>query len=506
VLFGIWNWAFQQRNAEAPDEDRAGLISQPDSSLAKRQHHLPDLADILNLDLGLTRATMDIVQGRGFYRHPHELALIEHDRAAWIRSLRAELAAYVPGDLFLCNSIKPKGAIRPGGILSVRDQTVYASLVGALSEQIRISLDWGSELVDFSYPLSGDPSDPDWFQNYFPVWRGFAEESLTRIRRWADPIVFADITAYYETIDIGLLMSDLRAIGATASVLDLLTKCLNKWSVSAVPGRGIPQGFSASNILARFYLNRVDRALRERGIHHLRYVDDIRLFCRNEAEAKKHFVELIVLLRKRGLAVQSEKSGIVDRATAINRIEGLLPSLQRILRDFVHSIAELFEVTDPYFGISQAEDLLQRSPNAAPIGLIREAYRRFFLQLGDGRFDKTLFHFLIRRLGRAGDDFAFAHALDLLRIQPQETQEVLRYLGHLARIEDVDKRLVDYLSSEAAVYPHQYYEIISWRVHQAAAPSALFLDLVRDVLYNRPIAPYLRSTCREFFGGFWHRS
>jgi len=288
--------------------------------------------------------------------------------------LRVELPTYVPDDLYLCNAPKGKGAVRPGGILSLRDQTIYAALVGSLSEKIRLALDWQGEYVDFSYPISPQPNDPDWFENYFRLWRRFAEDSVHKIQDSASHVVLADITAYYENIDIGLLLSDLRAIGAEPAILEMLSKCLNKWSLAAVPGRSLPQGFSPSNILARFYLNQVDRALRERGVHHLRYVDDIRLFCRSEAEAKRHFVELILQLRRRGLAVQSAKSEIVSADEAIQRIEGLLPALQNILHQFVHSVAELFGVTEePYFTLSDAEQRLNSNANNAPIGLIREA-------------------------------------------------------------------------------------------------------------------------------------
>jgi hypothetical protein len=461
-----------------------------------------DLASILNLNLALTRVIGEITSAQTFFRHPHELDLIGLDRAGWLASLRSELATFVPGDLYLCNAVKPKGTVRPGGILSVRDQTVYAALVGALSEQIRASLDWHSEHVDFSYPISPRVDDPRWFANFFPLWRSFAEESIRRIDDWAEYVVLVDITAYYENIDIGLLLSDLRGIGSSPVVLEALSKCLNKWSQAAIPGRSVPQGFGASNILARFYLNRVDRALRERGVNHLRYVDDMRLFCRTKDEAKRQFVELIVLLRKRGLAVQTAKSEIVTADEAKDSIQGLLPALYTILQDFVDSIRDLFGVTNPYFNLADAEQMLEANPDSAPIGLIREAYRRFFLQNTDGRFDRTLFHFLLRRLARAGDEFAVDHSLTLVQTQPQETTEVLYYLGKLERAGYADTSLLDYLSSPNAVYPHQFYEVFQWRLRQAPPPPVRFLALVRTVLFERPAPPYLRSVCREFLARF----
>lgn len=125
-----------------------------------------DLLPHLNLDLALTRVARDIGRGYTFFRHPHEMRLIEVDRLGWLRGLAEELPHFVPGDLYLCNSLKPRGAIRPGAILPVRDQTVYAALVGSLSEQIRVALDWGTENVDFSHPISPHPNDPQWFSNY----------------------------------------------------------------------------------------------------------------------------------------------------------------------------------------------------------------------------------------------------------------------------------------------------------------------------------------------------
>ena len=102
-----------------------------------------------------------------------------------------------------------------------------------------------------SYPISPHPNDPDWFENYFRLWRRFAEESIHKIQDSASHVVLADITAYYENIDIGLLLSDLRAIGAEPAILEMLSKCLNKWSLAAVPGRSLPQGFSPSNMKFR---------------------------------------------------------------------------------------------------------------------------------------------------------------------------------------------------------------------------------------------------------------
>ena len=47
-----------------------------------------------------------------------------------------------------------------------------------------------------------------------PLWRNFAVESIARAEDWARYVVLADVTAYYEYIDISILTSELRALGA----------------------------------------------------------------------------------------------------------------------------------------------------------------------------------------------------------------------------------------------------------------------------------------------------
>ena len=71
----------------------------------------------------------------------------------------------------------------------------------------------------------------------------------------------------------------------------LLSACLNRWAEPR--GKGIPQGRrSASDILAKLYLDSIDHNLRNEGFSHLRYVDDIRIFCGDIREAKRAVLKL----------------------------------------------------------------------------------------------------------------------------------------------------------------------------------------------------------------------
>jgi hypothetical protein len=298
---------------------------------------------------------------------------------------------------------KGNGLIRPGGHLSYADRLIYAACVGACFPAIHKALKWSQGVIDFSYQLALDPANPEWIRDRFVGWKSFDEKSVARIGAGAAFVVVADISAFYENIDIGLLVSDVRATGAPKPAVDQLSVCLNKWA--QVSGRGIPQGQTPSDILAKLYLNTVDQNLKNMGYEHLRYVDDFRVFCGSEVEAKQLLVDLSRLLRRRGLNLQSAKSEILPANEAQTKIEEVTVALRSILREFIAEVVQQSGHDDPYIEVNQADEILVESVDETPIEVIRRAYQQYFVE-DDHQFNKTLLRFLLKRLGKQSDDFA----------------------------------------------------------------------------------------------------
>ena len=268
------------------------------------------LADLLDLKLAWRRVEADIPD-RVFVCHPYEVKLIKLDLEGWLNSLHEHVRndKYHPNPLVVCDAPKGNGLVRPGGHLSVDDRVIYAACVGACFPEIHQALSWSQGSIDFSYRLSIDSGEIEWLRNQFVGWKDFRVKSLSKIAEGISYVVFADISGYYESIDVSLLISDLKQIRAPIEVVNQLSACLNRWA--QVRGRGIPQGHSPSDILGKLYLNSVDRSLQTMDYTHYRYVDDFRIFCHNRVEAKKALVDLTRLLRKRGLSLQSAKSEIL---------------------------------------------------------------------------------------------------------------------------------------------------------------------------------------------------
>jgi hypothetical protein len=253
-----------------------------------------------------------------FVCHPYELEVVEYDLDGWVAELLEEVRAnrYRPHPLVVCDAPKGGGAVRPGAHFRVADGVMYAACVGACFPYIHKTLSWAQGRLDFSYPLGESPDDIKWIRNEFEGWRDFRKSTIEALDQGFSHVVFTDISAYYENVDPYTLMSDLRQVGSPEPAVLQLSNCLNRWAQA--PSRGVPQGHAPSDILAKLYLNNVDENLQSQGIKHLRYVDDFRIFCRGEPEAKKALLALTSLLRKRGLTIVDPRNW----TTTLSRIPG----------------------------------------------------------------------------------------------------------------------------------------------------------------------------------------
>ena len=163
--------------------------------------------------------------------------------------------------MYICDVPKEKVLVRPGSQLSLRDQIVYAASLGFCLPSIHKTIFWAQGTVDFSYRLAIYPNNPQYFRNRIEGWEEFRKKSLSKIDEGISYVVIADISGYYENIDINVLISDLRNTGAPNPIIRQVSNCLNRWSQVVIGGKGIPQGLSASDILGKLYLTPIDQHL-----------------------------------------------------------------------------------------------------------------------------------------------------------------------------------------------------------------------------------------------------
>jgi hypothetical protein len=303
----------------------------------------------------------------------------------------------------------------------------------------------------------------------------------------------------------------LRAIGVPEKIVQQLSSMLNKWAET--PGRGLPQGHSPSDILAKVYLDSIDTSLRDQGFNHLRYVDDFRIFTRSESEAKRAILELSRLLRRRGLSLQTAKTEIMTVASAIERVEALTKTIVEVRTRFLEEV-RIYHAMTGYLPFDDAERMVEelaRNENIAaedmPIQIVRQTFQDHFDEQDAGHsFDKSLFHFLLNRLGKANDPIAVAYCLSILGSRPEETKPILKYLERLEKIAEVDGALASFIESEEAIYGYQKYLILEARLLDETPPDAEFLAVTRNLAFDPSQTLYLRAAARAILGKFGTKS
>jgi len=116
--------------------------------------------------------------------------------------------------------------------------------------------------------MTSDHELEEWFEGTpYDYWTQFRNDSLEKLEEY-DWLVEADIASYYDNIHIETLATDLERLDLDEEVRGLLKRCLQKWSVSGsspVFGKGVPQAYNASHVLAKLYLNSFDEHLRHNG-------------------------------------------------------------------------------------------------------------------------------------------------------------------------------------------------------------------------------------------------
>jgi hypothetical protein len=462
------------------------------------------MVEKLDLDLALQRTLHDLKE-TNFIDRAFTLEIMERDPERLRAELTEELESengYQPSSAIPFLVPKSGGLVRNGRHLTMKDRTVYNACVGALQSDIYEVLEWSQGTVDLGYQMTEDHELKDWFEGTpYVYWKQFRLESLEKLEE-ADWLVEADIASYYDNIHIKTLSSDLERLELDEEVRRLLVRCLQKWSIfgsSPVFGKGVPQSYNASHVLAKLYLNSFDEHLRDNGLDHLRYNDDIRVFCDSEREARMAVKKIVSFLSQRGLSLQSAKSRISESEEGrqnINAAQHIIEPIKERLREEskVH-----IEAGGPY------DDIYVEVPrDEINSEAIREAVRDYLFD-EEEEFDSTVFHFLLNRLD---DDMAVDYCLSLLRKKPEETRHILQYFGRIGVSEEITDSIAEYVDSDLSVYDYQLYQIYKWFLNPDVAhdPHARLISTARDLAMSPESDFYLSNVAKRYLGEYGTQS
>lgn len=159
------------------------------------------------------------------------------------------------------------------------------------------------------------------FKHRIELWNTF--ENLSHLALVDNKtLLVTDLLNYFEQITVEAvenafvtMISHIKASGSEKNIIrsavTTLKALLEKWCYSE--RHGLPQNRDASSFIANIVLDAVDKSMTSKGYDYFRYVDDIRIICNDEMEAKRALNDLIFELRKLSLNINSKKTIILDK-------------------------------------------------------------------------------------------------------------------------------------------------------------------------------------------------
>jgi hypothetical protein len=235
---------------------------------------------------------------------------------AHLAELRDALLAgyFEPGSATKVYFPKQSGLQRVYTLLRVEDHIVYQALANVVADRLH-KRNKNLYLRHVFGHIYAGPGNQYFYRDWRRSYNSYAGAMRRAFQDGYHYTASFDLTACYDSIDHSVLRYFLGALGVSAEVSTLLCAMLHKWTDSGLKkpihhGHGIPQGPVPSGLLAEVVLSHFDSTAQNGGLRYLRYVDDIRLFARDEWTLRRELIALDIKSKEVGLFPQSSKVGI----------------------------------------------------------------------------------------------------------------------------------------------------------------------------------------------------
>jgi hypothetical protein len=217
----------------------------------------------------------------------------------------------VPGARFV--RVRHAGAERRFVLLDLRTRERYVELVARSASAIEELL---SPAVMANRVASWSVRPPELALRPWRLERRVFAARLAGLAARRRPVAFADVRRCYASMSPAIVGEALRRAGIpTACEVEGFLSGLERIGVE-----GLPVGPDASAVLANAVLAQVDRALRDAGVEHLRWVDDVVLSGGDIAAALSVFRTALASI---GLRANETKTRIVADARGLGAANSL---------------------------------------------------------------------------------------------------------------------------------------------------------------------------------------
>ena len=301
---------------------------------------------------------------------------------------------------------KKTGVLRPLRLLNLQDQVVYQSSANVIALAFKLEQDKHALKRCYGALVNGKTAQ-FFFRGWKECYRAFDRAIVKNFKAGKDFGADFDLVSFYELIDHKLLENVLRRRVKDLELLELLSRCLEKWTENnrgIQLHHGIPQGPEPSAFLAECVLFSFD-AIRFKDVVYLRYIDDIKLMGKPETQVRRALLKLDIASKELGLVPQAQKiecrrvSNIDDlRKNVPSRIASITPTGQvtgtthrRLVRIFRRSLRKekrrwnIIDVTKFKFALFRMKPKLVIADRIAPLldqrpdlsGALASYFRKF---------------------------------------------------------------------------------------------------------------------------------
>jgi retron-type reverse transcriptase len=224
---------------------------------------------------------------------------------------------YTPQDAVEVNVPKSGFTLRYSLEQAIVDRLAYQAVADSLE-----SLDNALAPNVYGYRLRPGRA-AQMFLSRVQAWIDFNSTLRVRVKDGGGALLVTDVQNFYEGIWHKELLADIERLGTnTLAHRRLLGRMLAKWS--RYDGFALPQNRDASSFLANIYLQHIDSDMLDKRYDYFRYMDDIRVVCKDRFEARRALLDLIESLRHRHLNVNASKTHIID-ARDSSKIDEYVP-------------------------------------------------------------------------------------------------------------------------------------------------------------------------------------
>ncbi len=390
-------------------------------------------------------------------------------------ALKAE--RYHPNSLLYIDVPKSTLSVRPGSITSIEDRIVLFAITMLIAPKLDRKL---PETV-YSYRLKEGFDNESLFKDleilkfpflkrttihrqidilepWYGQWPKFIEKAVYAFERKGYKfLTLSDISAYFENINLRILRDNLlKYLPKEQKIINLLYLLLEYWTWPTIHGlsieRGIPQGNDVSSFIGNIYLLPLDEEFikfsRKKDIQYFRYMDDVKIFSKEENIAREVIFVMNNILRRLHLNIQGTKTIILEGDEIRDElIDNRLDEVNKVIKD-----------------IQKKSKLLTNNKRQDYLSKLKKEYKKIKKKnkIIQGK-DLRLYQRLITGFTLLDSSYMVNNLLKQLPKNPDARllRKSVLYLKKFPRSsEKIENSLLQFLESSVNLFPYQEARMI----------------------------------------------